>query len=748
MGRLLLLLPLFFLASELVAQEVLTPLASNPYVQEKGKKARNKSQHDSASIFIYPLDTLSLPLKDDFSTDRFKPYATDTSASGVKDSIFYRLFNGNDQILRDTIGTWAMDTVGWRTDTSFIFHYDTVGGDTVRIGKTPFPARDILVNDLWTPEHDTVRFTAWPALKVRDSTWIPKQDTMRTNSRDYIQDSLPAFYFPSDSTRLWTDQRVFRNFTLSKDPPTIGMASFDGLDAEGLPYDFSNPYTYGEADHLTSKPIDMALTPLDSVFISFFYQRKGLGNEPEQEDSLVLEFYEPTNDQWTQVWSKEGGGSGSPKQVLVPIQDPDFLHKGFRFRFKNFATLSGGFDHWHLDYVRIQKNRNPNDTVISDIAYTRLPDSFLKTYTSVPWKHYQADSGHVIGQYTSHHRNLDNAGRFVDFDTRAYFEGNQFWFHDQGVNANVQPDQPFTHNNIVGQSPADLEFSPSFTDTSAVFRVSMIQRTNPDTNASNDSVTFEQRFLNYYAYDDGTAEVAYGISPSGANTPKIAQRFNPYIADTVVGAYIMFAPAFEDMSKESFFLTLWDNEGGVPGDVIFQNITFSKPDYGKERGHFRYYPFDDPVVLNDDGRYFVGVDQTTQERINIGMDRNNDNGGQIYFNADGTWQNSSFEGSLMIRPVYASDIQVQDLPRPRKEAPELSVKVYPNPSDGKFRIRSEGRGQELTLSVHDLSGRKLIDRRPVAGTLDLSDRAEGIYLLRIRDERSGRSTVKKLMIQR
>ncbi len=743
----ILLIPFLLIASTLGAQESLSPMASNPYVVNKPEDSGLKSQHDSLYLKVYPLDTLSLPIKDDFSTDRFKPYATDTGATGVKDSIFYRLFTGNNKILDDTIGSWPMDTVGWSDDTTYTVQYDTSNGDTVVIGKTPLPSRDILINDLWTKVHDTVRDTVWPALTVRDSTWIPKVDTVANGSYDYIQDSLPVFYFPPDSTQLWVDRKAFRNFTLTENPPTIGVATMDGLDEEGLPYNFSDPYAYGEADHLTSKPIDMSYTPLDSVFLSFFYQRKGIGNAPEAEDSLVLEFYEATNDKWVQVWSKEGGNGTAPRQVLVPVQKPDYLHKGFRFRFKNFATLSGGFDHWHIDYVRIQTNRNPNDTVISDIAYTQKPSTFLETYTSVPWDHYQQDSGHVRNKYVSQHRNLDDAGRFVDFSSRAFFQGNQIWFHDQGVDANVQANSSFTHDNLAGQSPSSLEFSPSLTDTSASFRVSLIQRTNPDTNASNDSITFTQRFLNYYAFDDGTAEVAYGVSPSGTNTPKIAQRFDPYVADTLVGAYIMFAPAFEDKSKESFFLSVWKDDGGVPGGLKYQNISFSIPKYGDQRGQFFYYPLDNPVVFQNPDAFFIGVDQTTQTRLNIGMDRNTDNSQRIYFNSSGSWQNTSFDGSLMIRPIFASDIPFTSVPTPQEPA-SLSVQVHPNPSRGKVRLVQEGTRKELRVTVHDLSGREVLQRDQVHSRLDLSDQPQGVYLLRIQDPESGKSTVKKLMIQR
>ena len=743
-----LLLPL--LPDFVLAQERLTPLARNPSIDKGAPSKQIRSQHDSSYLIVHPIDTLSLPLKDDFSRDRFKRYRTDTSLSNVKDSIFYRLFDTSGQTLDAQIGTWSMDTVGWmlEQDTSFRIQYDTSNGDTVPVAKTPLPSREILVNDLWTPEHDTVRYRVWPALSVRDSTWINKLDTVPKANPDHIQDSLPVVYFPTDSNNIWTDEQVFLNNTLSEDPPTVGFATFDGLDAEGLPYKFSDPYAYGEADALHSKPIDLeTLTPLDSIFLSFFYQRKGLGNAPEPEDSLIVEFYEADKDEWVQVWSKEGGSGTSPRQVLIPVQKASYLKKGFRFRFKNFATLSGGFDHWHLDYVRLQKNRNPGDTLISDVAYTRKPNSWLETYSSVPWKHYQQDPGHLRDDHISYHRNLDGTGRFVEFYARAFLEGSQIWQRDQGVDANVQPNAPYTHSDQIRSGSPKLNLSPSLTDTSAVFNISLIQRTNPDTTASNDSITFEQSFQNYYAYDDGTAEIAYGVSASGTNTPRIGQRFDPYIGDTLIGAYIHFAPAFEDKSKESFFLTLWEDDGGVPGDQKYQNISFSNVEYGRTQTKFAFYRFDEPVVFGSDNAYFIGVDQTTQTRLNIGLDLNTDNSQRIYYSSGDTWKNTSYKGSLMIRPVYASDINVMsvsDAPAPEEE---LSVRVHPNPSQGRVQLTAADEASKLSVRVHDLSGRVVMEKKK-GNKLDLSGESEGLYILRIRDERSGQHAVRKLMIQR
>lgn len=86
-------------------------------------------------------------------------------------------------------------------------------------------------------------------------------------------------------------------------PPTIGVATFDGLNQYGLPYNKSQITNYGVADHLTSKPLDLSgLGAADSVYLSFFYQPQGIGDWPNAKDSLQVEFLNFQTSEWDVVW--------------------------------------------------------------------------------------------------------------------------------------------------------------------------------------------------------------------------------------------------------------------------------------------------------------------------------------------------------------------------------------------------------------------------------------------------------------
>ena len=45
-----------------------------------------------------------------------------------------------------------------------------------------------------------------------------------------------------------------------------------------------------EADQLTSKPINLNYPASENIWFSFFYQAGGLGDAPEKNDSLTLQF--------------------------------------------------------------------------------------------------------------------------------------------------------------------------------------------------------------------------------------------------------------------------------------------------------------------------------------------------------------------------------------------------------------------------------------------------------------------------
>ena len=81
-------------------------------------------------------------------------------------------------------------------------------------------------------------------------------------------------------------------------PVNLGAATFDAIDQSGHVYSTASWIPF-KADELLTQDIRLdsifqpsarELSPEDSVYLSFYYQPQGRGNQPEPFDSLVLEF--------------------------------------------------------------------------------------------------------------------------------------------------------------------------------------------------------------------------------------------------------------------------------------------------------------------------------------------------------------------------------------------------------------------------------------------------------------------------
>ena len=85
-------------------------------------------------------------------------------------------------------------------------------------------------------------------------------------------------------------------------------------------------------------------------------------------------------------------------------------------RFSNMGTRSGALDHWHLDYLRLGRQRTFDDTVLVDLAYVMPEASLLNLYTSIPYSHLAANPAqYMTSSITSPQKNLDITSAFVTY---------------------------------------------------------------------------------------------------------------------------------------------------------------------------------------------------------------------------------------------------------------------------------------------------------------------------------------------
>ena len=567
---------------------------------------------------------------------------------------------------------------------------------------------------------------------------------------DFSRDSV----YPDNAK--WMDMKVFINRNFPVAPPSIGVATFDGLDADGIPYDTTgtfNPASSAYADTLTSYPIDLfGKTPADSVRLSFYYEAGGKGNLPEVGDSLWLEFKSPAQT-WTKVWTTPGFSAAPSdsnfQQVMIYISSPAFLVDSFQFRFRNKATLSGNLDHWNLDYVYLNDVRPATDTAYKDIAFVYDAQSLLKQYIAMPWEQYDVNDmktsikNYLRNNYTS------------TFTTSNY----EYFIEDMNhtVLSNVNGSfslQPYYPNGYTTCTPipcANILNPPvsySYQDTMTgcyIYHVHHSLDSNAtDVNHNNDSVTFYQKFLNYYAYDDGTAEKGYGLNVIGGQT---AYKFTLNTADQFTDVDMFFTFLMYSQALRTFRITIWDatGAGGTPGNIIYQDSIVS-PHYVTGMNQFYRYKLTSPVNLPA-GSFYVGMVQYSSTELNIGFDANTNSQSKMYYRTGVNWVQTIFKGSWMIRPVFGrctNWLGVADV------SAEVNLfYVYPNPAQDILFVKSENDSNEkINFSVFDMLGNEVISQKGLSGSsVDISALKNGIYFIRIVDAK-GNAGVKKIVVSK
>lgn len=176
----------------------------------------------------------------------------------------------------------------------------------------------------------------------------PLKSNPREIKSDFLKNkasiSLPFFDDFSSldiSSNLWIGNSTLINNNYPINPPTIGVVTFDGLDSMGFAYDINMVNNSGYADQLLSQEIDMS--NIDTAYLLFYHQPQGNGDNPQVQDSLILEFLSDSLGfkSWKKVWSVAGSTLKEFKKNVLMVFEQEFLHSTFQFRFRNIATLSG-----------------------------------------------------------------------------------------------------------------------------------------------------------------------------------------------------------------------------------------------------------------------------------------------------------------------------------------------------------------------------------------------------------------------
>ena len=550
----------------------------------------------------------------------------------------------------------------------------------------------------------------------------------------FIDDFSNNSSYPDSN--LWKDNSVFINRNYGVNPITIGVATFDGLNLNGRAYNMTSTATDSEnADTLTSQQID--LSNIDTSYFMFYYQAQGNGNDPQITDSLILEFCSGTDSLgdaiWNTVWEKEGSTFHEFKKVVYIFSDPEYLTLDFSFRFRNLASVTGNFDHWNIDYVKLDEYHNSSDTsFLNDVAFVRNTPQILKRYREMPWIHFVNDMTQEINDSLDIIlRNNTDIIQSIDYRYDVYNENGNLTYHypvlggnNSTRNVDVPPYYYIDTGTYAFNSPPimiDDQIFPVSSSDSAEFIFRNSINTEPSDFKNNDTVFHLQRFYSHFAYDDGSAESAYGINVQGA---KLAYKFKLNRPDTLRIVQMKFVEMHEDLTSNKFALTIWDNNNGDPGQEVYKDTV--EIEY-KDRGKFTNYYLKNGVGLI--GTFFVGWEQITNEILNLGLDKNSVANDYMLYNIGGGWVNSQFPGAWMIRPVVNFDAPIISS---LSEKVIVDCEIYPNPFSNKTSIYFN-KNSHRTFKLFDMMGRTVRSFSSSENTIDIykEDLRTGIYFIQI-----------------
>ena len=106
------------------------------------------------------------------------------------------------------------------------------------------------------------------------------------------------------------------------------------------------------------------------------------------------------------------------------------------------------------------------------------------------------------------------------------------------------------------------------------------------------------------------------------------------------------------------------------------------------------------------GTFYVGWKQSSADRLNIGFDKNINNQDKIFYDMGSGWTNTSFEGSLMIRPVFVSGFD-DILASVNSNTSAIDFEMYPNPANDLLNINVQD-GFKGEFKIYDMQGKLML----------------------------------------
>jgi type IX secretion system substrate protein len=451
---------------------------------------------------------------------------------------------------------------------------------------------------------------------------------------------------------------------------------------------------------------------------------------------------------WDQIWYSEGlsledfveAYGRNMVQINIPVIDTIYFSDNFRFRFRNYASVSNdnypdswkyNGDQWNIDYVYLNYNRSLGDTTYRALTFSQRAPSFLEHYEVMPFKQYSRTAiANTKKEFQMFITNLDDIERNTKYSYHVKQVNGIFKYDYNGGSCNLKPFYEFGFQECVGCGtahacpPVQSVFSSSNTLDTASFIITHYISDSSDQNSIVDSAIYRQGFYNYFAYDDGTPEGGYGID---AASGFVACQFDLSEPDTLFGVQMFFNRTLNDANEVYFDLLIWGDNDGKPGQILHR-LERQKVSWGD--GLYSFYPYvlDEPIKLS--GTFYVGWEQFERNNLNIGFDANNNRKKRVFYKQEDGWKNATKSGAVMMRPYLESDMI---LSANNNLSENNKLIIFPNPASSHFYIRNSEivNDHNAEIRVFNMFGKEVYYQYGIGSQINTEYLSSGIYIIRV-----------------
>jgi len=579
-----------------------------------------------------------------------------------------------------------------------------------------------------------------------------------------------SYQGPHPSKRKWLNDDVFINTTMAYQPPSVGVATFDGLDETGSPRGSGS----GRADFLTSNYFNLSASDTD-LWLSFWLQNKGITYGSNPGDVFEVEFRDSNGD-WITVFTKDGFDLSLLERdtfnfYKIPLDngDDNFLHSDFQFRFVNTAGLSSMNDSWHLDYVRLDQTEP--DSTFDDLAFGRLPSDILGRYSSMPWWQFEGfimDELDETSDYSFYnHFNTVQQSQDSDVFHRGIVSGivtglavgEEYTVYDPI--ANIAPGQYLEGERVIpsmslSQLANDLESAYAGTN-----EVVVVERKYTSPNSAqagieevlrNDTVVLNTVFDNYFAYDDGSAEAAVRLTIGH----EVAVGFTSNVDDTLRAVQFNFPRLGPQSPNTLFNLKVYIGSLSAEAEPAYvRNLI--KPFYvdlvldslqGFTTYRLRNSSGELTPLFIPAGAFYVAWEQASsnESKVHIGLDFNTPEAQPYqFYNNNIEWFAIPDEGALMIRPVMGNVTPIETRVSELNKLTDW-MEIYPNPAQNQVNFElKEGSDVDYKVELLTATG-QLVHSDLLSNTLDISHLSQGMYFVKVTQIKTNTVLTQRLVV--